>query len=87
MLDRSQAGLAVGFRRGVVGPRARIGDPRAGVTRRGDHNNPGLVRRSTEGVAHVVGGDPPCVRWKINERVDQRAAGALLREIADSRGS
>ena len=83
VLDRSAAGLAVGLRRGVVGPSADIGDPRAGVIRPGDDIHPGRVRRFPEGVAHVVGGDPPCVRWKIDERVYQRAAGALLREIAD----
>ena len=32
-----------------MGPRARIDDPRPRVTRRGDHNNPGLVRRTTDG--------------------------------------
>jgi hypothetical protein len=31
----------------------------------------------------VVGGDAPRVRREIHERVAQRAAGALLREIAD----
>jgi hypothetical protein len=31
----------------------------------------------------VAGGDPPRVGWEIDERVDQRAAGALLRKIAD----
>ena len=83
VLDRSAAGLAVGLRRGVVGPRAGIGDPRAGVARRGDDDDPGPVRRSAEGVPQVVGGDPPRVRREIDERVDQRPAGALLREIAD----
>ena len=29
------------------------------------------------------GGDPPRVRREINERVDQRPAGALRHEIAD----
>jgi hypothetical protein len=31
----------------------------------------------------VAGGDAPRVRRQIDERVDQRPAGALLREIAD----
>jgi hypothetical protein len=83
VLDRSAAGLAVGLRRGVVGSCAGIGDPRAGVVRRWDDDNPGLVRGSIEGVPQVVGGDPPRVRREINERVDQRPATALLRELAD----
>ena len=82
-LERSPAGLAVGLRRGVMGARAGVGDPGAGVARRRDHDDPAPVRRWAEGVPQVVGGDPPRVRREINERVDQRPAGALLREIAD----
>ena len=82
MLDRSAAGLAVGLRRGVVGPRAGIDDPRAGVPWPGDDHDLGPVRSPTEGV-QLVGGDPPDVRREIYERVDQRPAGALLRELAD----
>ena len=83
MLDRSAAGLAVGLRRSVVGPRAGIGDPRAGVTRGGDHDDPRPVRRFAEGVAQMRAGDAPRVRRQIDERVDQRPARAQLREIAD----
>ena len=83
VLNRSAAGRAVGLRRGVVDPRAGIGDPRAGVPRRGDDHDLGPVRSSTEGMRQVVGGDPPDVRRQIYERVDQRPAGALLRELAD----
>ena len=36
-----------------------------------------------EGLPQVGGGDPPCVRREVNERVDQRPAGALRDEIAD----
>src|ERR671910_1914573 len=82
-LNRSAAGRAVGLRRGVVDPRAGIGDPRTGVPRRGDDYDLRPVRSSTEGMRQVVGGDPPDVRRQIYERVDQRPAGALLRELAD----
>jgi hypothetical protein len=60
-----------------VGPRAGIGDPRAGVARRRDDDRRGPVRRSTERLLQVVGGDAPRVRRQIDERVDQRSAGAL----------
>ena len=83
MLDRSAARLAVGLRRGVVGPRAGVGDPGGGVTRRGDHHDPRPVRRFAEGVPQVLAGDAPRVGRQIDERVDQWPAGALLREIAD----
>ena len=83
VLDRSAAGLAVGLRRGVVGPRAGVGDPRAGVARCGDDHDPGPVLSPTESVPQVLGGDSPDVRGQIHERVDQRPAGPLLRELAD----
>ena len=82
MLDRPAAGLVVGLRRGVVDPRAGIGDPGAGLARRGDHDDPRPVRRF-EGVPQVPAGDAPRVGRQIDERVDQRPAGALLREFAD----
>ena len=66
-----------------MGPRAGIRDPRAGVARRRDDDRRGPVRRSTERLLQVVGGDAPRVRRQIDERVDQRSAGALPREIAD----
>ena len=80
LLDRSAAGLAVGLRRGVMGPRADIGDPGAGVTRPGDDDDARPVRRVAEGAPQVLAGDRPRVRRQIDERVDQRPAGALLRE-------
>ena len=83
MLDRSAAGFAVCLRRGVVGPRAAVVYPRTDLARRRDDDDPGPARGSTEGVPQVVGGDLPRVRWEIDERVDQRPASALLREIAD----
>ena len=66
-----------------MGPGAGIGDPRAGVAGRGDDDDRGRVRRPAEGLAQVVGGDAPRVRRQIDERVDQRPAGALVRETAD----
>jgi hypothetical protein len=36
-----------------------------------------------EGVPQVLASDAPCVGRQIDERVDQRPAAALLREIAD----
>ncbi len=83
VLDCSAARLAVGLRRGVVGPGAGIGNSRTGVARRRDNDGLGPVRRSTERVSQVVGGDTPCVRRQVDERVDQRPAGALPRELAD----
>ena len=83
VLDRAAAGLVVGLRRGVVGTRARIGDPGAAVARRGDHDDPRPVRGVAEVVPQVLAGDAPRVRRQIDERVDQRPAGALLREITD----
>ena len=82
-IERSPAGLAVGLRQGVMGARARVGDPGAGLARRRDHDDRALVRRRAEGVPQVGGGDPPRVRREIDERVDQRPAGALRHEIAD----
>ena len=46
VLDRSAAGLAMGLRRGVVDSCAGIGDPRAGVPRRGGDHDLGPVRSS-----------------------------------------
>jgi hypothetical protein len=83
VLDRSPAGVAVGSRRGVVEPGAGIGDPRTGVARRGDDDEPGRDRRATKGMPQVVGGDRPRVRREVDERVDQRPAGAHFREMAD----
>jgi hypothetical protein len=82
-IERSPAGLAVGLRHGIVGARSGIGDPRAGLARRRDHDDRALVRRRAEGVPQVGGGDPPRVRREIDERVDQLPAGALRHEIAD----
>jgi hypothetical protein len=82
-IERSPAGLAMGLRQGVMGASARVGDPGAGLAQRRDHNYHALVRRRVEGVPQVAGGDPPRVRREINERVDQRPAGALRHEIAD----
>ena len=81
-LDRSAAGLAVGLRRGVVGPRARIGDPGPASPARGSRR-PRPVAASPKAWRRCVAGDAPRVRRQIDERVDQRPAGALLREIAD----
>ena len=81
--DRAAAGFAVGLRRGVVGPRAGIGDAGAGVTRPGDHDDARPVRRVPEGAPEVLAGDGPRVRGQIDERVDHRPAGALLHERAD----
>ena len=83
VLDSAAAALAVGLRRGVVGPGAGIGDSRAGVARRGYDDRLARVRGSTEGVQQVVGRDLPRVRREIDERVDQRPARALLGESAD----
>jgi hypothetical protein len=66
-----------------VGARAIPGNPRAGVARRGDDDDPGPVRRSPEGVPQVVGGHAPRVRREIDQCVAQRPAGALLGESAD----
>ncbi len=82
-IERSSTGLAVSLRRGVVGARAHIGDPGAGIGRRRDHDYHALVLRLTERLPQVGGSDPPCVRREINERVDQRPVGALRHEIAD----
>ena len=60
-----------------------VGDPGAGLARRGDHDDRALVRRRAEGVPQMRGGDAPRVRREIDERVDQRPAGALRREVAD----
>ena len=49
----------------------------------GDHDHHALVLRLAKGVPQVGGGDPPRVRREINERVDQRPAGALRHEITD----
>ena len=87
VLDGSAAGLAVRLRRGVVGTRADIGDPRAGVARRGDDDDPGLVRRSAEREPQLIGGDPPGVRREIDERVDQAPAGALRRRVRGRAGA
>ena len=76
---RRQA-LAMGLRQGVMGARAGVGDPGAGLARRRDHDYHALVHRRAEGVPQVGGGDPPRVRREINERVDQRPAGAAPRD-------
>jgi len=78
VLDRSAAALTVGLRRGVVAPRAGIGDPLAGLTRLGDDDDLGPVFRFTEGVPQVVGGDTPRIRRQIDERV-RTAAGRRAR--------
>ena len=74
---------AVSLRRGVVTARAHIGDLGAGIGRRGDHDYRALIRALAERLRQVGGSDPPGVRREINERVDQRPAGALGHEIAD----
>ena len=66
-----------------MGSGADIGNSQTRVARRRDHDSLMPVRRSTEGVSQVVGGDAPCVRRQVDERVDQRPAGALPRELAD----
>ena len=83
MLERPPACLVVGLRRGVVGARAGVVDRGADLARRRDDGDLRPVRRSTERVPQVVGGDAPRVRRQIDERVDQRSAGALPHEIAD----
>ena len=82
-IERAPTGLAVGLRPGVMGARARVGDPGARLGRRRDDDYHALVRRRAEGVPQVGGGDPPRVRREINERVDQLPASALRHEIAD----
>jgi hypothetical protein len=82
-IERSPTGLAVGLRQDVMGARARVGDPGAGLGRRRDHDHHAPVHRWAEGVPQVGGGDPPRVRREINECVDQRPAGALRHKIAD----
>ncbi len=82
-IERSPTGLAVGLRRGVMGARARVDDAGAGLGLRRDHDHHALVDLRAEGVPQVGGDDPPRVRREINERVDQRLAGALGDEIAD----
>ena len=65
-----------------MGPRAGIGDPRAGVAGARDHDDSRLARFA-ERVLQMVGGDAPRVRRQIDERVDQRPSVALPHEIAD----
>ncbi len=63
--------------------RAGIGDPGAGVARRRNDDDFGPVGSSTERALKVVGGNAPRVRRQIDQRIDQRSAGALPYEIAD----
>ena len=60
-----------------MGPRADIHDS-VGGARRGDNDDPGLAGIAAEGLAEMLGGDPPLVGREVDERVDQRQAGALL---------
>ncbi len=64
-----------------VGPRADIHGS-VGVARLGN-DNAGSAGIAAEGLAQVLGGDPPRVGREIDERVDQRVAGALLHQGSD----